>query len=280
MAIHVVGSSGYIGRRLVERIPSDETVVLYSRNDKEAGVHLDFEDLSRFDYSDLKKDDYIIFLMAISSPDQCNNNYDYAYKVNVTNTKIFIHRCLEKGCKVLFFSSDVVYGNRAGKHNENSRLEPFGNYGKMKCEIEEEFRAEPCFKVFRLSYVFSKEDKFFKYLRSASENKFEPDVYDSLYRNVVYIEDVIEGALKLGQTFDTWNNKVFNLSGPDLLSRKDLAQLYKEIVDENLSYTVSRPSEEFLQNRPESIEVESLYLAELLGRAVTEIGRAISMEFK
>lgn len=280
MAIHVVGSSGYIGSRLVKRIPVGETPILYSRKGKGDCIPLNFEDLAGFDYSNFKKGDYIIFLIAISSPDQCNNNYDYAYKVNVINTKVFIRRCLEQGCKVLFFSSDVVYGNREGKYNENSSLEPFGNYGKMKYEIEEEFKFEPYFKVFRLSYVFSKEDKFFQYLRNASKNRVKPDVYDSLYRNVVYIEDVVEGILRLEKTFDDWNNKVFNLSGPDLLSRKELAQLYKEVVDENLSYTVSKPSEEFLQNRPESIEVESLYLTELLGREATEIRRAINMEFK
>ena len=44
--------------------------------------------------------------------------------------------------------------------DENSDPKPLGEYGKMKLLVEKEFSREERFKTLRLSYVFSKDDKF------------------------------------------------------------------------------------------------------------------------
>lgn len=278
MKIHVLGSNGYIAKRFLEHLDRKE-VLTYSRYKKYSDVVFDIEKYDEFNYDNFKIGDYVIFLAAISSPDECNKNYEYAYNINVIGTKNIIKKLLDKGCRVLFFSSDVAYGDYSCIFDENSASNPFGNYGRMKYEIEEMFKKYINFKVFRLSYVFSKDDKFMQYLLKCSKNNITADVYDSLYRNVVYIDDVICGIINLIKTFDRWDNYLFNICGSDLLSRKNLVEIYTEVVDRNLKYNVSKPSESFLLNRPKTINVKSIYFEKLLGRTSTKIKNAIIKEF-
>jgi dTDP-4-dehydrorhamnose reductase len=44
----------------------------------------------------INNDDTIIFLSAVSAPDQCEKNYDVAHKINVKNTITLISELLKK----------------------------------------------------------------------------------------------------------------------------------------------------------------------------------------
>lgn len=58
---------------------------------------------NRFDYSTLDNIDYIIFTAAVSGPDQCAEEFDLCWKVNVDGTLFFITEAIKRKCKVLFF---------------------------------------------------------------------------------------------------------------------------------------------------------------------------------
>lgn len=278
MKTHIVGSSGYIASEILSRIhPGD--VMRYSPDGLPGELFLDLTDLSDFDFSAFSKGDYAIFLAAISSPDACENQYALAHSINVTGTIQFIERLVAKAVNVLFFSSDVVNGATEFAHDETSPAKPFGKYGEMKYEVEKYFRGCPQLKVFRLSYVFSETDKFMKYIRSCDTQKTVADVYDALYRNVIYVEDIIDAVFALGRSFSEWKNAVFNLSGKDLLSRKDLAEIYKIEISKSFVYNTSVPDAQFFAARPNVIETKSLYLRDLLNRETTSIGSAMRKEF-
>ena len=245
--------------------------------DGEIYIDLTKRDSSVFD--NIKVGDFIVFLAAISSPDMCDKSYNFAYEINVVGTKWFISEAIKKGANILFFSSDVVNGATDKPADENFVPNPFGKYAKMKCEIEEYFSKEKQVKFFRLSYVFSKEDKFMKYLMSCvSENK-EAEVFEALYRNVIYIDDVIDGILNLSKTFETYENNSFNMSGSQLLSRLDLANIYKECINPNLKISVIKPPIGFFDARPNCIETKSRYVAKLLNHPPTLIKEAMIKEF-
>lgn len=280
MKWHIIGSDGFIAGKILEKLPKEYEVVKYSINGQDDETYFDLLESGKNCFDAIEKDDYVIFLAAISSPDVCKNNYELAYGVNIRGTKAFITECINKGANVLFFSSDVVNGACEECNYETSHVEPFGIYGQMKHEMEEYFKESNRFKVFRLSYVFSKEDKFTNYMcEMARENK-RPEIFDALYRNVVYINDIIEGVIKLGETYSDWDNRIFNLSGLELLSRKDIANLYKENINAQFTYDTVVPDEEFFKARPNIIHTGSYYLEKLLGHPPTSIKEAIKIEFK
>lgn len=275
---HLIGSNGFIATRLQQRkIP--QPYLRYARGLNNYDVELDLTKPDQWDISKIHKGDFVVFLAANSSPDFCSEQPEKARMVNVNGTGQLIGKCLDLGAQVLFFSSDTVIGATDSPCDETAEPHPFGAYAAMKREVELQFCREPGFKVFRLSYVFSREDKFFKYLASCLKIREKADVFDALYRNVIYIEDVIDAIIRLSETFDQWENSVFHLSGPELLSRKDMAEIFRTVVDNALDYSVRVPGQEFFAARPNRIETTSKYLKQLLGRCPTLFYDAVATEF-
>jgi dTDP-4-dehydrorhamnose reductase len=277
--IHVIGAASFIGKRLLSYLKPPMMVLSYSHSPMLGMQTIELTKPDRFDYSKINQGDYIVFLAAISSPDFCETHFDTAYGVNVIGTKKYIKRFIEKGANVLFFSSDTVLGATIKSCDENSLCNPFGSYARMKWEIEDYFKNIQQFKAFRLSYVFSREDRFSRYLRQCDQEDKTAEVYNGLRRNVIYLNDVLDAIQKLRDRFLEFHNAIFHLSGLDLLSRLDLAMLYKQNVSPKFCYRVIDPPEGFFNSRPNTIETNSLYLPDLLGRNVLSISSAFLHEF-
>ncbi len=269
----IVGKNGFIAKKLLKR---SQYKVTTSNELSSDDVYLDLKNSESFDYSYINEQTNIIFLAAISSPDICNNNYDEAYKVNVIGTKSFIEEAIKKGAKVLFFSSDVVYGNTIENVDEDSKTNPFGNYARMKDEIEKAFENEKNFKVFRLSYVLSKEDKYLSYLKNCVDKNEVAEVFHPFSRKVVYIEDVLEAIENILAKWDDFENQKFNICGEEDISRKDIADFYNKATANKLEYKILEPDDSFWEARPRDINITSIYLEKLLDRKPTKIKNAIN----
>lgn len=276
---HVIGSTGFIGRSLIKRIPPEVSYRCYARHSKAGEQQIDLLNFSSDSCSEIQAGDYVVLLAAVSSPDICQNQYEMAYAINVVGTKQLITECLHRDARVLFFSSDVVVGATDRPHDETMPVSPLGAYGKMKREIELEFADDPRVKVFRLSYVFSREDKFMKYLYQCAEAGEKADVFQALYRNVVYLGDVLDAVIALGKDFDIWENSIFHLSGPKLLCRADMAECFRRTIVPNLQYTTRVPDQSFFEARPNVIETRSLYLDHLLRRTPLALAEALRLEY-
>jgi dTDP-4-dehydrorhamnose reductase len=223
--------------------------------------------------------DYIVLLAAISSPDVCEDQYDFAYAVNVTGTSRLIEKALSCNAKILFFSSDTVIGESQVPADEHVDANPIGAYAEMKYHIEQKYRNNGDFNVFRLSYVFSKNDKFTSYIEQCSKDNTAAEVFNELYRNVIYIEDVVDAIISLSGMFEKFDNNLFHLVGDELFSRLEMATILKEQVWNSLEISAKEPPAGFFDRRPAIISVKSLYISELLGKRPTSLKDAVKQEF-
>lgn len=280
MSTLVVGASGYIGKRIMARLGCDPQVWATSTNPRPGGVLLDLGRPNDFDYSLVRESDLIVLAAAISSPDVCANQQDFARSVNVAGTGRFIERCMERKARVLFLSSDTVYGAAKEQINESAPINPAGDYAEMKAEVERAFLGHIGFKSFRLSYVFSREDKFTRYLTDCGKARRKAEVFHPFARRMVHREDVVEAVIRMREHWPEIDSAVLNVGGPELLSRWDLAAMLKETVMPDLEYTVVEPEEEFFFNRPKAINMDSPFLQPLLGRPSRTIREAVQIEFR
>jgi dTDP-4-dehydrorhamnose reductase len=285
LSVIIVGKEGFVAKNLINslKMKSELEVIVTSRTREEGALLLDLSSPEKFDYSAIKKGDVVIHLAAISSPDICKKEYDMAYRINVTGTSYFISKCLEKNARVLFFSSDAVYGESPKKtskpFDENSPCKPIGEYAEMKRLIEKEFLGKPGFKVFRPSYMFSREDKFTSYLAECAKKHTAAEAYAGFYRNTVYLRDVLVAVEMLMQKWDEFDNPIFNLCGPELISRAELAKMYRHIVNKSLIMKEKEAPRGFFDARAKIIKTKSLYLKRLLGNPA-HIKEAMKIEFK
>ncbi len=222
---------------------------------------LDLSEPARFDYSSLDNIDYIIFTAAISGPDQCAEEFDLCWQVNVDGTLFFITEAIKRKCKVLFFSSDAVFGNVPGKiYTEKSETVPLTSYGRMKQAVEDKFNTNKYFKAIRLSYVVSAEDRFISYCLSCIKSGKTAEIYHPFYRNCISVHDVVNVVTWFIQNWDNYKFPVINVAGKELVSRVRIADEINRFYNGKLKYNILYPGKKFYVNRPEITQMKSLYM--------------------
>ena len=279
MAIVVIGARGYIGHKIFSSLKKGGFAWGTATQSDGENVPLDLSVPENFDFARIKDDDFVILTAAISSPDICANQRSLAYAVNVKGTSYFINKCLDRGARILFFSSDTVYGAVDAEIDETTLTNPVGDYAQMKVDLEQRFMGRPGFKVFRLSYVFSRDDIFSQYLANCAKVGSVAEVFHPFYRRVVYREDVVDAAVRLGQIWDDVDSPVINVGGSELLSRQDMALIFKQMVAPKLDMRVVKPGADFFVNRPRIINMDCPLLPIVLGRQPHTIRQAMAVEF-
>lgn len=263
MNIALLGSSGYIAEYLIKKLEKEENIekiVRIGRTDL-ADIYLELQEAENFPYDILRNIDYIIFTAAISGPDQCASEFSFCWKVNVTGTIYFITEAIQRGCRVLFFSSDAVFGDIPGKiYTEDSETKAATPYGRMKKAVEDQFKNEGNFKALRLPYVVSVKDRFVSYCLECISKDVEAEVFHPLYRNCVGIDDVAHAVFWLVIHWEEYQEPVLNLAGKELISRVRIADELNRHLGGRLKYTIVSSSGTFYKNRPKITQMSSKYI--------------------
>lgn len=263
MNVAIVGSTGYIASYLLKRFEKEtliEKILKIDQNEK-ADVCLDLQNAKSFDYSILAHIDFIVFTAAVSGPDKCSSEFDLCWKINVEGTKYFIREALSRNCRVLFFSSDAVFGDIPGCiYTEKSDTKAVTPYGRMKKAVEDAFKENAYFKAIRLSYVVSERDRFITYCLNCIKKEETAEVFHPFYRNCIVVSDVVNVVMWFALHFDEYEPFVLNVAGKELVSRVRIADELNRILGNRLVYTISIPGEDFFANRPKITQMRSLYL--------------------
>lgn len=265
LKIALVGSSGYIAGFLLDKFKKEEHIESVLKIDQyaDADAFLDLSKAEQFDYSALTDIDYIVFTAAISGPDKCATEFDFCWQINVEGTKCFIHKAIERNCKVLFFSSDAVFGDIPGNiYTEESKTAATTPYGRMKKTVEDEFKTSLYFKAIRLSYVVSAQDRFVTYCLNCIMNNEIADVFHPFYRNCIVVSDVVNVVIWFSKHWNEYKPFVLNVAGKELVSRVRIADELNRLLGYRLKYKVSMQREEFFMNRPKFTQMKSLYMQE------------------
>lgn len=263
MNVAIVGSSGYISGFIIDRLKKEKMIdgILRIDQNNDADAYLDLSAAERFDYSVLENVDFVIFTAAVSGPDQCAENFDFCWEVNVTGTKYFISKALDYQCKVLFFSSDAVFGDIPGEiYTEKSETKAQTSYGKMKKEIEDSFKCHSSFKSIRLSYVVSAKDRFVSYCLDCIYQNKQAEIFHPFYRNCISVSDVVNVVIWFINYWDKYEYFALNVCGKELVSRLRIADEINRITGDKLKYSISRPDSTFYKNRPPITQMKSLYI--------------------
>ncbi len=141
--VAVTGAAGYIGSRVVgllERDHPDWEVVavdnFYRGSIREIGdvavEHLDIRDRDRLEEA-LADADVVLHLAALSGVDDCDDNPDLAYDVNVAATNAVAWHCRRSGAGLVFPFSMAVIGDPVEfPITVDHRRDPMNWYGRTK----------------------------------------------------------------------------------------------------------------------------------------------------
>lgn len=259
--ILLFGSTGLIGNFFLSLIDADKYNI-YKIGRQSSDIFLDLsKDIDLTVFEKFSEGDIAIYLSAISAPQQCIDDFELSYQINVKGTSKIIQFLLDKGVYVFFASSDVVYGETENIVNEHSNIDPKNGYALMKYEIEKMFFHYDTFKIFRLSYVWSFENSFSNFLISSHKKNESIEVFDQFIRSIVDINDVILFLKKCCKDPNRIN-KITNVCGPEFISRLDLVAFISNLI--SIKYNVIHDDKDFFLYRPKKIFMKSLYFEETI----------------
>ncbi len=86
--------------------------------------------------------DVVIHMAAIGNVDQCEEQLELCYRVNVTASRDLLTAAYRIGSAIYYLSTDYVFdGERGGMYSEDDAPRPVNYYGLTKLMAEEITRA-------------------------------------------------------------------------------------------------------------------------------------------
>lgn len=251
----IIGASGYIGKNIYDFFLKKEKIIgTYHKNRRKGLIYFSLENPNLENLGiNFKKIDYAIICSSVTKPDDCKEDEDYSYGVNVNGTKKLIQQLFQKEIVPVFFSSEYVFDGRKGNYTESDETCPNTIYGAQKREIENFLlQTEKKSLILRLSKVFGLEENDGTILTSTVDrlkrNEQIKCATDQIF-SPTYIGDLIN-ALELA--LDKKLNGLYNLASPEHFSRYELSTLLKSSLklDSGEIIPCSIRDFNFLDSRP------------------------------
>jgi|TARA_B100001971_G_C18235562_1_gene566900 dTDP-4-dehydrorhamnose reductase len=271
MKILVVGADGFVGgylfKAIGKRFPTDGTSL--------DGGKFEKLDLSQFDdtYKKLEEisPDVICLAAGITNLDYIEEHKQETDKINVLGTKNVVDYCLKNNRKLIFFSSDSVFDGEKGPYSEDDKINPNCEYGKQKVEAEKAIKKLDDFVIIRTSSVYGWNKNNFNFvsrLIASLEDGKSFKAPDDQFYTPTHIVDLAKATL---HTIKEKINGIYNVAGPDFLSRYDIGLRVCEVFgfEKNLVVRVKTSELNQKAKRPERGGLKNT-------KAVKELGIKIS----
>ena len=148
-SILITGASGVLGWHLSRFFAAENYRVTgnYFRNRPSLeGVEFDCLPLEQeeqiVDYLGQKYFQTVVHSAAVTSPDDCEKDPEFARRINVDATRILATN-LPEDTLLIYISTDLVFDGLKGFYSEDDKPKPVNIYGETKLEAENIVRSRP-----------------------------------------------------------------------------------------------------------------------------------------
>ena len=168
--------------------------------------------------------DVIIHGAAMTHVDQCEQNKELAYQLNVVGTQNMADAAKFIGAHLVHISTDFIFDGKEGPYDENGTPNPLSYYGETKLEAERIVQQLEHWSILRTVLVIGmavdlSRSNIVLWAKGALEKGQSINVVDDQFRTPTLAEDLAQGAL-LAATQKA--KGVYNISGPDFMSIYEL----------------------------------------------------------
>lgn len=233
MKILVTGYNGQLGYDVVKLIKSP---------DECRGVDLQDFDITdkaqTMEYIKRYRPDAVVHCAAYTAVDKAEDDAEACYNVNVVGTRNIAEACKEIDAKMLYVSTDYVYGGKGFEPIEpTAQTDPQNVYGRTKLEGEEAVKSilEKYF-IVRTSWVFGiNGNNFVRTMLRLSESRDLLTVVDDQIGSPTYTPDLAALLIKM---IHTSRYGIYNAANENFCSWAEFAA---EIMKLGNKTTVIKP---------------------------------------
>ena len=219
--ILIVGSTGLLGPYFIEQFCKEGQVFAYgfSKGSNQA----DFTILDNV-RSLIKKiePDIVVNLAGYTDVDGCESNPGIAQNIN-TNIPSNIVQCISKHTKFIQISTDQVYPNTSGPHNEKD-TGPINVYGKTKLSGEKAAKLHDNTLILRINLFGRSKTKGRKSLSDFFEESFRSNRHVKLYTDSIFSPLHMSTIAEITRKMISRNIiGTYNLGSGDSISKSNFA---------------------------------------------------------
>ncbi len=230
----VIGASGLVGSALYARARQQGQAFGTYRNFPCAGLEqLELRDFEKLQTLIKERRPDVIYLPAsLTNVDFCEDHPEESFESNVRSVLHVLEAVAGTETRVVYFSSDYVFDGKDGPYRETDPISPINVYGRHKCEAETAvLSAGKRHLVIRTTGVFGDEPQgknFVVRVVSTLKAGKELVVPSDQVATPTWSENLAElsCALVAGGAAG-----IFNIVGPDRLSRFAFAQSIAKVFD-------------------------------------------------
>lgn len=238
--IFITGASGFWGRHLFENLKKDFNVYgscnkTKIKNKKIIRLNLENPKKIHTIFNQIKPG-VIIHTAACSKVDFCENNNEIAYKINVEATEEIAKWCMENNCRLIFFSTDLVYDSRNPEFlfKESDKTSPKCYYAYTKLMAEERIRdILEDFIILRVALTYGIGDdthkSFFDWVYENLSHNRNITLFTDQYRTPIFIEEGVEIIKILIK--NRLKNETINFGGIEKLNRYEFGIKVTEVFN-------------------------------------------------
>ena len=177
---------------------------------------------------DEAKPEVVLHAAAMAHPDECADDIPATRQINVQGAKLMAQACAERGIKIVFTSTDLVFDGQKPFQVEGDVTHALGVYGKSKVDAEKEVLAatgaKPLVARMALMYGWGRgtakgrnlAEKWLKTLLTGGRAQSFTDQF----RTALYVEDA---CIALRKVIEAGLEGTVHIAGPERVSRYDLA---------------------------------------------------------
>ena len=258
MRVLVTGASGFVGSYVTTFCPAHHQVHPLSRKSIPNGTLADLITLTVEDFVALfshQAIEGIIHLAAEANISHCEHAQE-AHALNVGVTQQLVSAARQTGLPILFASTDQVFSGDEGHLFESTPPNPCHQYGQQKLEAEQVVLDYAKGLVLRLPLVLGRHSNGRGSLEAMLNQGGKEGVlhlFVDEFRRPIHAMDAAKAFWAAFQ----WEPGVYHISGPELMSRVEIAQAILPALQEK-SITIlptSLKDQSFGYTRPHCLDL-------------------------
>ena len=250
--ILIIGASGLVGNNCHRYFSSKEELKVigtYFTYQTEGTVFFDTLNPKNADNFDIHKfnPDVIVHTGALTWVDYCEEHQQESFQKTVVSTKNVIQLCQELDARMVFISTDYIFGGKKGPYLEDTRTQPLSIYGKHKLEAELLVRSEiNDHLILRITNVYGDEERNKNFIARLlvefkEGKKLELGLPYDQYSTPINAWDIGRAMYLL---LKDHKQGIYHIASTDYLNRVQLAQRVLKYFPENDSKIIPLKTED------------------------------------
>jgi len=280
MRILITGANGLLGQKLVSLLLGKDGVEIIATSRGNARIQgLDQAHYHSLDVTNIAtvidlfgklQPDVVIHTAAMTQVDDCELNQEDCKIANIEAVRNVVAGCQAIGAHLVHLSTDFIFDGSEGPLTEDAEASPVNFYGETKLAAEKLIiDSRISWGIARTVLVYGvvpglSRSNIILWVKESLENNKTINVVDDQWRTPTLAEDLAQGCWLMAKNKVTG---IFNISGNDMLTPYDMAQLVAEHFELNNKYITRANSSTFSQ--PAKRPAKTGFI---IDKAISELG--------